>query len=295
MAESKASERAPISVVVPVKNEEANIRNSLDHLQWVDEVFVVDSQSTDKTVEFAEEYDNVKIVQFHYDGGWPKKGNWAFHSLPHRNEWLMILGCDEFCSDELRKEIEAAIQNPEVNGYYMRWKFIFLGGWMKHCWSHGWMLRLFRKGTGQYEDLGMRGQGGWDMEVHENIVVEGASRRLGGTLCHQSYDKLERWIRKQNEFSTWNAIRRMDQLRQPLPSLGSLFSSDALVKRKYLKAFFIRMPFRPIVLFFWLYVVKLGVLDGKAGFYFCMLRAVHEFNISAKVFEMRQEGLKKQG
>jgi len=150
------------------------------------------------------------------------------------------------------------------------------------------MLRLFRKGKGEYEDLGMRGQGGWDNEVHENIIVDGRSGRLHALLLHKTNEDLSFWIRKQNEFSTWNAIRRIQQLRQPMPSLFSLFSGDPLMQRKLLKACFIRLPLRPLVMFLWLYVFKLGVLDGRAGFYFCMLRAIHEFNVAAKVFELIQ-------
>lgn len=156
------------------------------------------------------------------------------------------------------------------------------------------MLRLFRKGKGEYEDLGMRGQGGWDNEVHENIVLEGTCGRLCAPLLHETNEDLSFWIRKQNEFSTWNAIRRMEQLRQPKPSLLSFFSGDPLKQRKLLKAWFIRLPFRPLVMFLWLYVFKLGILDGRSGFYFCMLRAIHELNIAAKVYELKIQKSEKQ-
>ena len=155
------------------------------------------------------------------------------------------------------------------------------------------MLRFFRKGKGVYEDLGMRGEGGWDNEVHENIVVDGPCARLSSPLLHETNQDLAFWIRKQNEFSTWNAKRRLQQLDEPRPSFTALFSGDPLKKRKFLKSVFIRMPFKPVVMFLYLYVLKLGVLDGRAGFYFCVLRAIHEFNIDTKVFEARQARSKK--
>ena len=150
------------------------------------------------------------------------------------------------------------------------------------------MLRLIRVGTGEYEDLGMRSQGGWDNEVHENVVVKGRCRRLDGYLLHESNEDLEFWIRKQNEFSTWNAVRRGQQLAAGFPPLTQLFSRDPVQQRKWLKAVFLRLPFKPSLVFLWLYFVRLGFLDGQAGRYFCLLRAMHELNIEAKMFELTQ-------
>ena len=198
---------------------------------------------------------------------------------------MLILDADERVSDELRNEIEQAIQRDDVDGFYIRWKFVFLNRWMKHSWSHGWMLRLFRHGQAEYEDLGMCNEGGWDAEVHENIVTDGDCGRLRTPLLHDTNQDLAYWIRKQNEFSTWNAKRRFQQLQVPFPPVRSLFSSDPGRRRRWLKALFIRLPGKPLWMFVYLYFVKLGFLDGRIGFYFCMLRAIHEFNISAKMLE----------
>src|SRR5690606_5274307 len=177
--------RLPLTVIIPARNEERNIAQCLDSVAWADQVFVVDSCSSDRTREISEAM-GATVVDFHYDGGWPKKKNWAIHNLPIRNEWIFILDADERVSQELREEIARAIQTPDIDGYYLHWKFIFLGRWMKHCWRHGWMLRLFRKGQGEYEDLGMRSEGGWDNEVHENIVVHGTTAKLHHWLIHDS-------------------------------------------------------------------------------------------------------------
>ena len=162
----------PVSVIIPTKNEALNLTEAIESVDWAQEVFVVDSQSTDGTQAIAERM-GARVVQFHYDGGWPKKKNWAIHNLPIETEWILILDADERVTPQLRDEIVRAIENPAIDSYYLRWKFYFLGRWMKHAWSHGWMLRLFRRGKGEYEDLGMRGEGGWDNEVHENIIVDG--------------------------------------------------------------------------------------------------------------------------
>jgi glycosyltransferase involved in cell wall biosynthesis len=279
--------KLPVSIIVPAKNEAKNLADCLASVTWADEVFVVDSHSTDGTRAVAESF-GAHVVQFDYDGGWPKKKNWALTNLPLRNEWVMILDADERVTPALAGEIGDAIHRPGIDGYYIRWKFMFLGRWMKHSWSHGWMLRLLRRGSGRYEDLGMRGEGGWDNEVHENIVVSGKTSRLKELLLHESNQDLAYWIRKQNEFSTWNAVRREQQLAEGVPPFAVVFSSDPLQRRKWLKAIYLRLPGKPLWMFVYLYLIKRGFLDGKAGIYFCALRAAHELNTSAKVYEAAQ-------
>lgn len=277
-------EKLPITVIVPTKNEEKNIRACLESVRWAEKVYVVDSRSRDRTGEIAREL-GAEVVDFDYDGGWPKKKNWAIRNLPIRTPWFLILDADERVDDDLAREMVQAVQHDGIDGWYLRWRFVFLGRWMRHSWSHGWMLRLVRTGRGEYEDLGMRSEGGWDNEVHENIVVQGKTGRLQSWLTHDSNETLSFWIRKQNEFSDWNAVRRRRQLAEGMPPLGFLFASDPLKRRKWLKAVFLRLPFKPVLLFLYLYIFKLGFLDGRAGLYFCALRACHELNISAKVFE----------
>lgn len=275
-----------VSVIVPTKNEEKNLGECLESLRWASEVFVVDSRSTDRTGAIAVEF-GAHLVPFDYDGGWPKKKNWAIRNLPHRNDWILIVDADERVPQELAQEIAAAIAAPKADGYYVRWKFVFLGRWMRWCWRHGWMLRLFRKGSGEYEDLGMRGEGGWDNEVHENIVVDGPTAKLSELLLHESREDVAFWIAKQNQFSTWNALRRVRGMSAPAP-LRWLAARDPLKRRKALKRLYLAMPFKPLLTFVWLYVVRFGFLDGAAGYRFCLLRACHEAITDAKVMEAGQ-------
>ena len=276
-----------LSVMIPTKNEQENIAACLETVRWSDDVWLIDSYSTDRTKEIARTYDNVNVVDFDYQGGWPKKKNWALRNLTLKNDWVLILDADERVTPELYAEISEAIKDERINGCYLRWKFMFLGRWMKHCWSHNWILRLVRRGAGEYEDLGMREEGGWDNEVHENIVVNGRTACLNSTLLHESNQSLSYWIDKQNQFSNWNAKRRIYQLKEKIPPMRNIWSSDPLKRRKFFKALFIRTPGKPFIIFAFLYFFKLGILDGISGFYFCMLRAMHELNISAKIYEMR--------
>jgi glycosyltransferase involved in cell wall biosynthesis len=283
---NEAVKKVPLTVIIPARNEERNLDECLASVHWADQVFVVDSQSGDRTGEIARAR-GAEVVQFHYHGGWPKKKNWAIRNLPIRNDWFFILDADERVDDALRQEMRQAMQRQDVDGYYVRWKFIFLGRWMKHCWRHGWMLRLVRTGKGEYEDLGMRNEGGWDNEVHENILVEGKTARLKAWLTHESNATLSQWIRKQNEFADWNARRRLQLLEEGMAPLAHLFSGDPVLRRKWFKALYLRLPAKPLLMFLYLYVLRLGFLDGRAGYYFCALRSGHEMNIEAKVYETR--------
>jgi glycosyltransferase involved in cell wall biosynthesis len=278
-------EKLPITVLIAAKNEEKNMHDCLRSISWADQVFVLDSQSTDKTIEISESY-GAEVAQFFYDGGWPKKRNWGLETLPIRNDWVLLLDADERITPELKKDLEWAIQQKEYNGFYLKWQFIFLGKWMKYSWSHGWMMRFFKLGKGAYEDLGMRGEGGWDAEVHENVVVEGKCGKLEGLLEHNSHEDLFFWIKKQNEFSTWNAKRRLQQTNEPIPPFKNILSGDPSLKRRYLKSIFLKLPLKHVWMFIYLYFFKFGFLDGKAGYYFCWLRSMHELNIQAKVYEL---------
>ena len=280
-------EKVPITVIIPTKNEEANIDQCLKSISWAKKIYVVDSNSSDETCQISEDF-GAEVVQFEYKGRWPKKKNWAINNLKIDTDWIFILDADERVSVNLKNEIQTAIQSNTHVGYYVRWKFIFLGNWMKYSWSHGWMLRIFKKGYGDYEDLGMGSEGGWDNEVHENIIVQGTSSRLKASLLHETNQDLSFWIEKQNSFSTWNAYRRFDQIKNKKIGIKALFSNDPLLKRKAMKALFIKMPFRPLIVFMYLYIFRLGFLDGRSGFYFCILRSIHEFNISAKMFEIKR-------
>ena len=119
--------RVPVTVLVPVKNEAGNLSRCLDSVKWADEIFVVDSQSTDETAQIAERY-GAKVVQFHFNGTWPKKKNWALENIPFANDWVFILDADEVLPPSAEKEFAGAIANAgEITGYWINRRFFFLG------------------------------------------------------------------------------------------------------------------------------------------------------------------------
>jgi glycosyltransferase involved in cell wall biosynthesis len=195
-----------VSVLIPAKNEEANLAACLESVNRADEVFVVDSQSSDRTVEIAKDY-GANVVQFHFDGRWPKKKNWSLENLPFRNDWVLIVDCDERIPPELWDEIALAIQNPDYDGYYINRKVFFLGKWIRYGGKYpDWNLRLFKHNKGRYENLNteeIRNTG--DNEVHEHVILEGSVGYLKNDMLHIDFRDIYHWLERHNRYSNWEA------------------------------------------------------------------------------------------
>ena len=171
-APSVATGKAPLSVIVPVRNEAENLKRCLPALAWADEVFVVDSRSSDETQSVAEEH-GATVVQFQFNGTYPKKKNWALEELPFRNEWVLIVDADEVVVPELAAEIAERIAKDEADGYLLNSKYFFLGRRVRHCgYSEAWNLRLFRHRLGRYEKMPVEpGAATGDNEAHEHVEL----------------------------------------------------------------------------------------------------------------------------
>ena len=277
--------RVPVSIVVPVKNEAQNLPRCLGGVQWADEVFVVDSQSTDRSAEIAERY-GAKVVQFEFNGTWPKKKNWALEHLPFRNEWVFILDADEVLLGAAETEFRSAIANAgDTCGYWINRRFMFMGRWLRHAYYPNWNLRLFRHSFGRYEKLTEAATESGDNEVHEHVVVQGPTGRLRCEIDHYAFPSVEVFVEKHNRYSNWEArVAVADQLAH---SSGSLQSARVAQRRK-LKRWSQRLPFRPTLRFLYVYLWQRGFLDGREGYYFARMHAYYEFLSVAKTYELKK-------
>lgn len=278
--------RLPVSVIVPTRNEARNLPRCLESLRGAGEVYVVDSQSTDDTVEVARSF-GAQIVQFHYQGGWPKKRQWAMDTLPLAYDWIFLIDADEALSPELAEEIKQAIKDPCFDGYYVALRMFFLGRALRHSGASFDKLSLIRRGKGRFEcrlkdqDISM-----CDMEVHEHVVIEGKTGRLKHPLLHHNVESLSRYIQKHDEYSNWEA--RVWHLGEAnaYELLPSLFGTQAQ-RRRWFKKKFLRFPGSPILFFLYKYVLRLGFLDGVPGLIYCGLQGIQFFHIKAKIYELR--------
>jgi glycosyltransferase involved in cell wall biosynthesis len=276
--------KAAISVIVPVKNEAENLRRCLPALDWADEVFVVDSSSSDETARVAHEL-GATVVQFRFNGTFPKKKNWALDNLPFRNDWVLIVDADEVVPPELAEEIRTRTKADEADGFYLNMKYYFLGRRIKHCgYAEAWNLRLFKHRLGRYERMpATSGAPTGDNEAHEHVELDGRVLRLTHMLDHHAYPTIHAWVEKHNRYAVWEAEQYERFLREPIPtSIGP----GKRFKRR-LKKLYLRLPCRPLVRFLYSYVLRLGFLDGRPGFVFCGLLAFYDFLAGANLYEKR--------
>ncbi|BAZ42489.1 glycosyl transferase family protein [Calothrix sp. NIES-4101] len=284
------SSKIPVSVIIPAKNEEANLPACLASVQRADEVFVVDSQSTDQSAEIVKNY-GANLVQFHFNGRWPKKKNWSLENLPFRNEWILIVDCDERITPELWDEIAEAIQNSENEGYYLNRRVFFLGKWIRHGGKYpDWNLRLFKHKLGRYENLNtedIRNTG--DNEVHEHVILPGKVGYLKNDMLHEDFRDLFHWLERHNRYSNWEARVYYNILtgQDNNATIGASLFGDAVQRKRFLKKIWVRLPFKPFLRFVLFYIIQRGFLDGKAGYTYGRLLSQYEYQIGVKLYELR--------
>ena len=276
----------PLSVIVPTRNEASNLARCLAQVcGWADEVIVVDSQSSDGTPGIAEQY-GATGVQYRYPGGWPKKRQWLLNSFSFRNEWILLLDADEMLTEPLRREIAAAIVRPDREGYEIPLQVWFLGRCLRYGDTRLWKRCLFRKGKGRFE-CRLAGQTAdmADIEIHEQMLIDGRVGRLHSALRHENVASLARYFAKHNEYSTWEAhvwFRGADS-----PADLARMAPQARLRRT-LKSLFLSFPGAPLWMFFYKYIVRLGFLDGRPGFIYCALMAQQIFHVKIKMYELRR-------
>ncbi|MBD0343850.1 MAG: glycosyltransferase family 2 protein [Coleofasciculus sp. Co-bin14] len=290
---ASAAFKIPVSVLIPAKNEQSNLPACLESLQRADEVFVVDSQSSDRSVEIAKTY-GAHVVQFQFNGHWPKKKNWSLENLPFRNEWVLIVDCDERIPPELWDEISTAIQNPDYDGYYLNRKVFFLGKWIRYGGKYpDWNLRLFKHKQGRYENLNTEEvPNTGDNEVHEHVVLDGSVGYLKNDMLHIDFRDIYHWLERHNRYSNWEARVYFNLLngKDDTGTIGAKLFGDAVQRKRFLKKLWVRLPFKPMLRFILFYIIRLGFLDGKAGYIYGRLLSQYEYQIGVKLYELRQFG-----
>ncbi|HEY7152863.1 MAG TPA: methyltransferase domain-containing protein [Gemmataceae bacterium] len=282
---SNDSHLCPVSVLIAVRNEERNLPRCLEGIRdWAGEVVVIDSQSSDRTVDVAKSF-GATVLQFDYSGGWPKKRQWALDTYSFRHEWILLLDADEILEDPVKREIDAAVRQPRFVGYYLPYQIIFLGRKLRFGDTQLWKLALIRKGHAHYEkrledqDASMQ-----DMEIHEHVVADGPTGRLRCPVRHENINNLAHYIDKHNAYSNWEARVLQEGCDSELPP--ALFGNQAQ-RRRWLKRVLMGCPGSPLLLFLYKYLFRLGLLDGIPGLIHCTFLAIQQFQIKAKIYEAK--------
>ncbi len=295
-----AAGSVPVSVLIPVKNEQAILQDCIRHVLWANEIVVVDSQSSDATVAIAQAM-GASVYQFRLSAeGWPKKKNWALQNVPWKNPWVLIMDADEHMTPELTAEVASVVRgqhrptNPRSagcgDGYWLNRRFMFMGRWIKGCGYYpSYNVRLFKHTVGRYERIGALGDTrSGDNEVHEHVVLAtGPAGYLKNDFLHFAYPDLHTWIEKHNRYSNWEAHAMAAENKGLLPA--SPFGGP-IGRRRWLKQTAHRLPFRPTLRFIYGYFLKHGFRDGYPGYVLSRLMGWYEFISIAKHQEMRRQG-----
>jgi len=269
----------PVSIVVHARNEATNIPFTLASvIGWADEVFVVDSDSVDGTGDVAQKLGATVISRHCERRGLVTQRNWALDTLPFRNEWVFVLDADEYMEDALKAEVARLVltNDPEKDGYWLRFRLIFMGKWIRRSSMYpSWSLRLFRHKVVRYEVR--------SVNSHPR-VAPGREGFLEGHVVNYDRKGFAFYLQRLDEFSTLEAIAYEEVLsgnisRTQVP--GKLFGTRA-ERRRWLKNLFIRLPMRPLVVFTYLYVVRGGLLEGRAGFDYCFMKSIQEWMVNVK-------------
>ncbi len=279
--------KTPVSILIPVRNEAGNLPRALASVTWADEVFVVDSDSTDGTQEIARRA-GATVVQFKFNGVWPKKKNWALENLPFRNDWVFILDADEVLPPGAGEELADLVANDGRGcvAYWINRRFMFMGAWLRHAYYPNWNLRFFRHRLGRYEQMVAGDTASGDNEVHEHVIASGPTGRLRIEMDHYAFPSVGVFIDKHNRYSNWEA--RLQVQEEDGHRLAGAPQAWRIRFARHLKRFSRRLPFRPTLRFLYVYVLQGGFLDGRAGYYFARLHGVYELLSVAKACELRR-------
>ncbi len=284
LVNSEPSGQVPVSVLVLTHNEESNIAACLESVGWAGEVFVVDSLSTDRTVEIAKGL-GAKVYSHPFEG-YARQRNWALDNMSFSHEWILMLDADERVPAALAQEIGQVISDPQNThaGFWLKFRNYFTGRWLKYGGVYPtWVLRLFKRRAARFEDRPM----------NEHVILEGEAGHLKQPFDHQDRRSLSDWIAKHNHYADLQAEEYLrDQMGEFSDSLPPrLFGSQAERKRWIRLRVWNRLPllFRPFVFFFRNYFLKGGFLDGKAGLIYHVLWSFwFPFLIDAKILEKQR-------
>jgi len=285
-----SEETVALGVLILTRNEEKNIGDCLRSVAWAPEIFVVDSESTDRTTEIATSL-GAKVFAHPFEG-YAAQRNWALENLPFSSEWVLMLDADERMPPGLAAEIAKVVRSDGKGntGFYLVRRFLFLGRWLRHGGLYPtWLLRLFKRRHVRFEDR----------PVNEHAILNGTAGQLQYPFDHCDNRPLSDWTAKHNRYSDLEAEEYLQEMfgRGFRTAIGArLWGTQAERKRWIKLRLWNQCPLllRPFLFFFRNYFLKGGFLDCRAGFIYHVLWSFwYQFLISAKIIE--RQGVVKSG
>lgn len=270
-----------ISVVVLTKNEEQGLANTLQRLKEFDDLIVVDSGSDDRTVEIAEAL-GARVVNFAWNGQYPKKKQWSLENAGARNPWVLLLDADEYPSPALLSELRALeprLRHSANGAFDIHLLYRFAGKMLRHghVVTKRSLLHISRARFPEVDDLSAPGIR--EVEGHYQPESTAPLGRLQHRIVHDDRDPISSWFARHNRYSDWEAHLRLNQaLRAEIAS-----------KRTWKGRVFDAVPLKPVLFFVYSYVARAGFLDGRAGFDYAAALTMYYWQIGVKYRELQRE------
>lgn len=271
-----------LTIAIPVRNEEQNLPRCLSHIgpDLAKQVVVIDSGSTDRTVEIANEW-GADVINFVWDGKFPKKRNWFLRNHQFTTKWVLFLDADELLTDAFKAELREALQSQaDYVGYWLRYTVYFLnrqnsGGYFLH------KLALFQVGAGEYEHIEEEQWSQLDMEIHEHPVLTGNIGIIRSKIDHKDLRGVSYYIAKHNEYSNWEAARFLR------------ISQDTQARQRWswmqrLKYGLMQTPLLGPLYFLGSFFIMGGFRDGTRGFSFAILKMAYFTQTYLKIRELKE-------
>jgi glycosyltransferase involved in cell wall biosynthesis len=282
--QSPDSAKAKVSVFIQTLDEESNLPRCLESLTWSDDIVVLDSISSDRTEEIVRGFKG-RFYQRPYDGR-ANNQNWAVENIDFKYSWVWYVDADEVTPPELAREIQETCSDPsrpEV-AYYVRRRNYFMGRWLKHGGMYDvWIARLWRPDKIR-----------WQRDANPIALIDGPTGRLQNDFHHYFFSKgISDWFVRHNKYSSCEAEETIKSRDGGDFNMHELFSRDPVTRRNALKRLSFRMPARPFAKFTYMYLLRAGFLDGRAGLTYAVLMSIYEYMICCKVNEIkrREKGL----
>jgi glycosyltransferase involved in cell wall biosynthesis len=278
MGRQSVARDLPITVAVPVRNEETGLAACLERLGRFARVVVIDSGSTDRTCEIARAH-GADVVQFQWNGRFPKKRNWFLCEHPPTTPWVLFLDADELVDDAFCDELTRALPGTPHAGFWLTYDNWFMGRRLRHGTPNR-KLALFRVGAGEYERIEEERWSELDMEIHEHPVLAGSVGEIRTRIDHRDDRGLNHWKRRHESYAQWEAARAV-RLRET--------GMAGLAGRQAAKYRMLGRWWLPAAYFLDGYLRRLGFLDGLAGFWHAWLKAAYFRRIGQLMRTMRAD------
>lgn len=272
-----------IDVLIITYNEALNLPYCLESLRgWTNQIFVVDSGSTDGTQEIARRY-GAQVIEHAWEG-YARQKNWALKNLPWKADWILIIDADEVVTPELRRRLMEIASRPvnEVreNGFFINRLTYFMDQPIRHCgYFPSWNMRFFKRGKGLYEDR----------PVHEHIVIDDPVGYIHELMLHNDRRGLEHYFAKHNRYSTLEAQALFDEVIRSRQHQEVANVARTTRRHRWLKRVGMRyIPWPGLWRFLYMYIFRLGILDGWAGLEFCRFISMYDSMVAIKFRELRR-------